>query len=97
EQIVSHLLKGHGREISGPFFIKGLPRRGAGTAGKQNSPDRIPRGESYCGIEPWPYDLGRARELLESAGWRDTDGDGLRDKDGSELRFRFMYAGMPVR
>lgn len=72
EQIVSHLLKGHGREISGPFFIKG----------KQNSPD----------IEPWPYDLGRARELLESAGWRDTDGDGLRDKDGSELRFRFMYA-----
>ena len=72
EQIVSHLLKGHGREISGPFFIKG----------KQNSPD----------IELWPYDLGRARELLESAGWRDTDGDGLRDKDGSELRFRFMYA-----
>ena len=72
EQIVSHLLNGHGREISGPFFIKG----------KQNSPD----------IEPWPYDLVRARELLESAGWRDTDGDGLRDKDGVAFRFRFMYA-----
>jgi len=43
-------------------------------------------------IEPWPYDLDKARELLDQAGWRDTDGDGLRDKDGVAFRFRFMYS-----
>jgi len=31
-------------------------------------------------IEPVPYDLDRAKELLEEAGWTDTDGDGVRDK-----------------
>ena len=43
-------------------------------------------------IKPWPYDLNRARQLLDEAGWRDTDGDGLRDKDGKPFRFRFMYS-----
>ena len=42
-------------------------------------------------IEPWPYDLKRAVKLLEQAGWRDTDGDGIRDKDGLPFRFKFMY------
>lgn len=28
------------------------------------------------------YDMEKARELLRQAGWRDTDGDGLLDKDG---------------
>lgn len=72
EEIVSKLLKGHGEEISGPFFIKG----------SQNAPD----------IEPWPYDRERARQLLDEAGWVDSDGDGLRDKDGVSFRFKFMYS-----
>ncbi len=49
--------------------------------GKQSDPD----------IEAWPYDLERARELLDEAGWVDSDGDGVRDKDGAAFRFRFMY------
>ena len=44
-------------------------------------------------IEPWPYGLDKARALLDQAGWRDTDGDGLRDKDGVPFRFKFMYPG----
>ncbi len=72
-QIIERLLEGHGREITGPFYIKG----------SQNDPE----------IEPWPYDLERAAELLNEAGWVDSDGDGLRDKDGVPFRFRFMYSG----
>jgi ABC-type transport system substrate-binding protein len=51
-------------------------------------------------IEPLAHDLDRARELLEEAGWRDTDGDGVRDKviDGVKVRAEFelmIYADAP--
>lgn len=36
---------------------------------------------------PLAYDTAEAIRLLEAAGWRDTDGDGVREKDGMELRF----------
>jgi peptide/nickel transport system substrate-binding protein len=41
-------------------------------------------------LKPWPYDPQRARELLEEAGWKDTDGDGIRDKDGRPFRFEIL-------
>ncbi len=31
-------------------------------------------------IEPVAYDLDRAKQLLDEAGWTDSDGDGVRDK-----------------
>ncbi len=33
-------------------------------------------------VESTPYSIKRARELLEQAGWVDTDGDDILDKDG---------------
>jgi len=37
------------------------------------------------GLEPWPYDPAAANALLDEAGWVDSNGDGIRDKDGEEL------------
>lgn len=46
-----------------------------------------------CGIEPFPYDLVRAGQLLDEAGWR-MGGDGYRAKDGQRLRLRItVYTG----
>jgi peptide/nickel transport system substrate-binding protein len=36
-------------------------------------------------LEAWPFDPDRGRTLLEDAGWIDTTGNGIRDKDGVEL------------
>jgi peptide/nickel transport system substrate-binding protein len=36
-------------------------------------------------IQPTPYHADNARELLAQAGWQDTDGDGILDKDGVPL------------
>lgn len=41
-------------------------------------------------IEPWDYNPARARQLLAEAGWEDTDGDGLLDKDGRPFRFEIL-------
>ena len=38
-------------------------------------------------IEPWPYDPKQAATLLDQAGWIDTNGNGLRDKNGLEFQF----------
>jgi peptide/nickel transport system substrate-binding protein len=41
-------------------------------------------------VKPLPYDPGAAKGLLAEAGWKDTDGDGLLDKDGRPFRFEFL-------
>jgi len=44
----------------------------------------------YTPIRGLPYDPAHARALLDSAGWRDTDGDGIREKNGRPMRFTLL-------
>ncbi|MDD6815068.1 MAG: ABC transporter substrate-binding protein, partial [Firmicutes bacterium] len=40
--------------------------------------------------ENYSYNPDKAIELLEESGWVDTDGDGIREKDGQTLSFTFL-------
>jgi peptide/nickel transport system substrate-binding protein len=43
------------------------------------------------------YDPAKAKELLDDAGWVDSDGDGIRDKDGQKFSFDLSYpSGTPT-
>lgn len=47
-------------------------------------------------LTPYKQDLDKAGELLTEAGWVDTNGDGIRDKDGKDLEFKLMtYSERP--
>ncbi len=37
-----------------------------------------------------PYDTAQAARLLAARGWRDSDGDGIRDRHGEKLAFRLL-------
>lgn len=38
-------------------------------------------------LKPYPYDPAEARRILESKGWKDTNGDGVIDKGGKPFSF----------
>ncbi len=49
-------------------------------------------------VRQYGYDPGRAKALLDEAGWRDSNGDGVRDKDGQRFSFTMItQAGFAVR
>jgi len=41
----------------------------------------------------YAYDPQKAAELLEAAGWTDSDGDGIRDRDGQPLQLDVILMG----
>ena len=61
---------------------------------------------SYTGVAsqlPWAFDAGfkdgqvdQAKAILEQAGWKDTDGDGIREKDGQKAAFTVYYKASAV-
>lgn len=70
--------------------------RGAGKTGQMGilSEDHI----WYNSDQPvYEYSPEKARELLDKAGWIDTDGDGIRDKDGKKLSYVLSLASGEVR
>ena len=48
----------------------------------------------YCNVdtESYSYSEQKAKELLEKAGWKDQDGDGIREKDGVKLSVNISCA-----
>jgi peptide/nickel transport system substrate-binding protein len=69
-----------------------------------------PAGQPTCNIVPAPainvstandaclvQDIEGAKALLESAGWVDSNGDGVREKDGVELRILYQTSTNSVR
>ncbi len=47
-------------------------------------------------VEPWSFDLNRAKALLQKVGIRDTDGDGIVEHNGKPLKFTLkipIYSG----
>jgi peptide/nickel transport system substrate-binding protein len=58
----------------------------------------IPPGSwAYDGTLPRPdYDPERAQQILESASWIDSDGDGVRDRDGKPLQFALATSSDPL-
>lgn len=46
----------------------------------------------------YTYDLDKARQLLDEAGWKDTDADGIRDKEigGKKVPFTFTIMRTPT-
>ena len=43
------------------------------------------------------YNLEKAAKLLDEAGWKDTNGNGIRDKDGVEMKVVFQTSVNPLR
>ena len=41
-------------------------------------------------VKTYPYNPAKAKELLAAAGWKDTDGDGILDKDGRPFVFEII-------
>jgi peptide/nickel transport system substrate-binding protein len=46
-------------------------------------------------VKHYQYDLKAASELLEEAGWKDSDGDGVRDRDRKKLSFILLAGDSP--
>ncbi|HXH18148.1 MAG TPA: ABC transporter substrate-binding protein [Chitinophagales bacterium] len=64
-----------------------------GLADPVNGPIHPTKKYYNTALEGYDFDLNKASEILEQAGWKDTDGDGIRDKvmEGKKQQLRFVY------
>ena len=71
---------------------------GYGTAGRPTC-NLVPAPENFASpnTDCIPQQMDAAKALLEEAGWKDSDGDGIRDKDGKKLSILYQTTVNPVR
>ncbi|WP_126975787.1 peptide ABC transporter substrate-binding protein [Frigidibacter oleivorans] len=72
---------------------------GYGEAGRPTC-NLVPAPEMYASTDNTgclTWDMEGAKALLEEAGWTDTDGDGIRDKDGMKLSLLYQTSTNAVR
>jgi peptide/nickel transport system substrate-binding protein len=70
-------------------IVRGLFRGSARIISGPWAPDS----PAYDGsVAPLPFDPAGAIRLLEEAGWRDTNGDGTRDRAGREFSFELLVS-----
>ncbi|MGH9400077.1 MAG: ABC transporter substrate-binding protein [Thermoanaerobaculia bacterium] len=70
-------------------IVRGLYRGSARIISGPWAPDSPAYDSS---VAPLPYDPQAAAQLLEEAGWRDTNGNGTRDRAGRELAFDLIVS-----
>jgi peptide/nickel transport system substrate-binding protein len=90
---------------SSPLFADAPTRRAVGLLlDREAIRCSVMRCLAEAALDPWPrthvgraamqaggaYDPRAARRLLDAAGWRDTDGDGVRERRGVRLAFRLL-------
>jgi peptide/nickel transport system substrate-binding protein len=69
-------------------------------AGGQATCNVLPAPEAYASTandDCLTQDLEEAKRILDEAGWTDTDGDGIRDKDGVPLSVTYQTSTNAVR
>ena len=71
---------------------------GYGTAGRATC-NLVPAPEMFASpnTDCIAQDVEGAKALLDEAGWTDSDGDGVRDKDGKKLSLVYQTSTNPVR
>nr|WP_256219581.1 ABC transporter substrate-binding protein [Selenomonas ruminantium] len=84
DKVRAALICGCDRETYNKVLLKGtfLP-------GKAPVPPSMDYGFDQL-TDPNAYNPERAAKLLDEAGWKDTNGDGIRDKDGQPLKLDFV-------
>ncbi len=48
-------------------------------------------------LTPYPFDPEKAKQLLDQAGWIDSNGDGVREKDGADLVLNYGTTTREIR